>query len=579
MVLVDCTSRVLPKAKVSIDTPYCKGEVLALCLENPLVDLIVGNIPGARERRDPDINWVPTLAVQTRAQSRQLDQWETIKTPDIISQGITPAQICNAQKGDPSLKEIKTMCDSNEVRGKASFFKKNDLLYRKFSSPNVERCRIFVQLIVPQQYRKMVVKLAHESIMAGHSAIKRTIQKVLSEFFWPGIASDIKRFCQSCDICQSTIPKAKIIKAPLGNMPRIDVPFRRVAMDLVGPLEPRTHSKKRYILTLVDYATGYPEAVPLSSIDTESVAEALVSIFSRVGIPSEILTDMGTQFTSSVMKEVSRLLSFKQLVTSPYHPICNGLVERFNQTLKKMLKRMCAEQPRDWDKYIDPLLFAYREAPQESLGFSPFELLYGWPVRGPMQILKQLWSKEIEDTEVRNTYQYVLQLRERLESTLKIAQDSLGKMSRKYKRYYDRKAGNRKLKVSDKALILLPTKTNKLLMGWKAPYEVVEKLSPLDYRIKVGRKVKTFHINMLKQYIEREDNEQSDQLNDTSQVCAISVIDMASEESNDEVIEGLIETLLHGNTQDNSQVNINQNLSTEEKEQVLSLVQEFSETF
>ena len=181
---------------------------------------------------------------------------------------------------------------------------------------------------------------------------------MLSEFLWPGIASDIKRFCQSCDICQRTIPKGKIIKAPLGKMPRIDVPFRRVAMDLVGPLEPRTHIKNRYILTLVDYATRYPEAVPLSSVDTESMAEALVSIFSRVGIPSEILTDMGTQFTSSVMNEVSRRLSFKQLVTSPYHPICNGLLERFNQTLKRMLTRMCADQPRDWDKYIDPLLFA-----------------------------------------------------------------------------------------------------------------------------------------------------------------------------------------------------------------------------
>ena len=123
------------------------------------------------------------------------------------------------------------MCDTNEVRGKASFFKKNDLLYRKFCSPNIERGRIFVQLIVLQQYRKVVMKLAHESIMAGHLAIKRTIKKVLSEFVWFGIASDIKRFCQSCDICQRTIPKGKIIKAPLGKMPRIDVPFRRVAMD------------------------------------------------------------------------------------------------------------------------------------------------------------------------------------------------------------------------------------------------------------------------------------------------------------------------------------------------------------
>ena len=77
-------------------------------------------------------------------------------------------------------------------------------------------------------------------------------------------------------------------------MPRIDVPFRRVATDLIGPLKPVTYNKNRYILTLVDYATRYPEAVPLASIDTETVAEALVSIFSRVGIPNEVLTDMGT---------------------------------------------------------------------------------------------------------------------------------------------------------------------------------------------------------------------------------------------------------------------------------------------
>ena len=104
----DCTSRVLMEAKVSIDTPYYKGEVLALCPENPHVDLIVGNIPGAREGTDPAINWVPTLAVQIRTQLRQLDQSETLKTPEVISQGITPAQICNAQKEDPSLKKIKT---------------------------------------------------------------------------------------------------------------------------------------------------------------------------------------------------------------------------------------------------------------------------------------------------------------------------------------------------------------------------------------------------------------------------------------------------------------------------------------
>ena len=97
------------------------------------------------------------------------------------------------------------------------------------------------------------------------------------------------------------------------------------------------------------------------------------------------------------MKEVSRLLSMKQLVTTPYHPMCNGLVERFNGTMKQMLKRMCADRPKDWDRYLPALLFAYREVPQESLGFSPFELLYGRTVRGPMSILKEVGQKKLQN--------------------------------------------------------------------------------------------------------------------------------------------------------------------------------------
>ena len=96
-------------------------------------------------------------------------------------------------------------------------------------------------------------------------------------------------------------------------------------MDIVGPNEPRSDKKSRFILTMIDYSTRYPEAKPLPSIETERVAEALVEMFSRVGIPDEMLTDCGSQFTAEVMKEVSRLLSFQHLTTSPRHPMCNGL--------------------------------------------------------------------------------------------------------------------------------------------------------------------------------------------------------------------------------------------------------------
>ena len=79
--------------------------------------------------------------------------------------------------------------------------------------------------------------------------------------------------------------------------------------------------------------------------------------------------------------------------TTPYHPACNGPCERFNGVLKEMLKRMCDEKPSDGDRYVNPSLFAYRETPKESTGFSPFELLHGSNVRGPLAILKELWTR------------------------------------------------------------------------------------------------------------------------------------------------------------------------------------------
>ena len=90
---------------------------------------------------------------------------------------------------------------------------------------------------------------------------------------------------------------------------------------------------------MCDYGTRYPEAVPLKNIDAEHVAVELVKMFSRVGIPSEILTDQGANFMSKLLAEVYRLLSVKAITTSPYHPQTNGLVERFNQTLKAMSGR------------------------------------------------------------------------------------------------------------------------------------------------------------------------------------------------------------------------------------------------
>ena len=148
----------------------------------------------------------------------------------------------------------------------------------------------------------------HESAFSGHLGAKKTENSILPNFFWPGLCQDVIRFCRSCDVCQRTIKKGIVKKVPLGSMPLINTPFKRVAVDIVGPVAPVSEAGHRYILTLVDYATRYPEGVLIKKITTQAVDEALLDIYSRVGIPEEVLTDQGTQSMFECMQEVSRLL-------------------------------------------------------------------------------------------------------------------------------------------------------------------------------------------------------------------------------------------------------------------------------
>ena len=149
-------------------------------------------------------------------------------------------------------------------------------------------------MVIPEKFQDIVLKFADDVYYVRTFSYLSHDFKDLDGILLPGILSDVKRFCRSCDICQRTVQKGKVAKPPLQKMPLIDEDFKRVAVDIVGPIHPVTDKGNMYILTLVDFASRYPEAIPMASIDTERVAEALLEIFSRMGVPEEILSDMGT---------------------------------------------------------------------------------------------------------------------------------------------------------------------------------------------------------------------------------------------------------------------------------------------
>ena len=211
-------------------------------------------------------------------------------------------------------------------------------------------------------------------------------------------------------------------------------------MDIVGPLT-RSSCGNRFVLVVCDYATRYPEAVPMKHVDAASVAEELVSIFSRVGVPKEILTDQGTNFTSHLLAELYRMLHVKPIRTTPYHPQTDGLVERFNHTLKMMLRKTAVKEGVDWDVMLPYLLFAYREVPQASTGFSPFELLYGHHVRGPLDVLSETWQSSTKSEE--SVVSHVLSIQDKLEKMKYITDSNLEQAQLRQKVWYDKNSRER----------------------------------------------------------------------------------------------------------------------------------------
>ena len=401
--------------------------------------------------------------------------------------GLNHGALVEQQRAYPELCQIKqqamTETEIGDVPG--GFYVKNHVLMRKWRNP---RCpasddwSIVHQVVLPHGYRSEVLHLAHEAPMAGHVGVRKTRSRIMAHFYWPRLQKDVAEFCRTCHVCQVVGKSQPAIKpAPLMPVPAFEEPFTRVLVDCVGPL-PRTKSGFQFLLTTMDVSTRFPEAVPLRRITAKNVVEALVQFFTRYGLSREVQMDQGSNFMSGVFKQVLKQLGIKQLKSSAYHPESQGALERYYQTLKTMLRAYCTENPEGWDKGIPLLLFATRDASSESTGYTPFELVYGHEVRGPLKLVKEKMLGG-EGGEAPNLLDYVSSFRERLFTACEVARDHLKGAQESMKAQFDRKAQVRTLKPGDKVLAPLPLAQNPLAARFQGPYTVQKRLNAVNYVI------------------------------------------------------------------------------------------------
>nr|XP_054592949.1 uncharacterized protein LOC129159780 [Nothobranchius furzeri] len=418
---------------------------------------------------------------------------------------LTAETLSAAQKSDITLKPYFEQVTTSDKTDKTTthYLLDNDVLVRCWPQPAAEGMEwgLVKQIIVPSSYREHVVSLAHESDWSGHLGVNKTYKLLLQHFFWPGMKKEVSLFCRRCHVCQMTgKPNQPIPPAPLQPIPVVSTPFDHVILDCVGPLPP-SRTGKRFLLTLMCSATRFPEAIPLNSITTRSIIRALTHFFSIFGLPKVIQTDQGTNFKSKLFKQVTKTLGITHVMSSAYHPQSQGALERWHQTLKAMLTKYCLSKSKTWEEGLPFVLFAAREAVQDSLGFSPAQLVFGHTPRGPLKALKERFL--FSDPPDRKVREYVQLFQKRLKEANSIAKTHLDKAKLKMKVQYDKTATRRNFAVGDKVLVLTPLSNSALSTKFEGPFEILSKLGDTNYVLHTParrQKSRVCHVNMLKRY-------------------------------------------------------------------------------
>lgn len=368
------------------------------------------------------------------------------------------------------------------------------------------RCK---QLVLPESRRKEVLVLAHDRPCGGHFSQKKTKQRIRSAFFWPNLAGDVKKYCQSCHSCQMFSNRRITDRVPITPLTRPQEPFEVVYLDCIGPIEPTSARGHRYALCLIDLCTRWPEVIPLRSLTAQATCQALLEVFPRFGTPQLICCDQGTNFTATLTRELAERLGIRMRFSTPEHPQSNGIVERWNGTFKTMLRHVMLERGREWDRLIPCMLWAYREVPHEITGTSPFEMMYGRVPQGPLSILQRTWSGEWSPPVGLNKVatEYLVGLRQQMSEAARAVDERIEGVQRAYAEKYNLRARSKEFSEEEQVLVLDANPQNKMHPKWIGPVKIKERKRPDSYVVQFEDGTERWvHANRLRKYYVRTNN-------------------------------------------------------------------------
>ena len=352
------------------------------------------------------------------------------------------------------------------------------------------------QLVLPSKCRPAIIKSLHDNV--GHPGKERTVSLIRDRFYWPGMIKDVDKHVQTCDRCVRR--KTPPVKAPMVSI-ETSQPLELVCMDFLT-LE-QSKGGQQYVLVVTDHFTRYAQAFPCKNMTAKTTAELFFNNFVvHYGLPRRIHSDKGANFVGNLMTQLCQLLGIDKSSTTPYHPMGNGMCERFNRTLMNMLGTLDPESKRDWKSHVAPLVHAYNCTRHESTGQSPFFLMFGRHPRLPVDLA---FGLETEPNNTRSLLQYTKSIQERLRQAYDLATLSATKSRTRQKQQYDRRARAAVLDIGDRVLVKIVAfdGRHKLSDKWENdPYVVLNQPNASIPVYVVGRekgegRTRTLHRNLL----------------------------------------------------------------------------------
>ena len=445
------------------------------------------------------------LTPQVQAKVRQVD---TV-CPSIK---LTHRNIKQLQSQDPLCKDIILYLEQNITPKNAAdrrwilanqdkFLVLNNILFEISDKTRNEECNL--RIVVPKVLQAPIIQIFHDSALASHPGVAKTLYAIKQYFWWFKMNSGITHYCVSCPVCLKSKRSLIHAKPPLTIRNQSVYPFQHMSLDTLKV--PKAKTGEKYIQVCIDLNSKYVIAWGTSSISAEALAsEFNKNVICVYGAPEKIFTDNGSNFVSQVFKNLCRLWNIKQIFSSSFNPKSQGQVERLNRTLLTKLRSLVNLQADNWPELLPSVVFAINTSPAYATGVSPALLVFG---RTPVNPYLSVGMSELQVQDIPQSVWDQFQQRVDLQAKLQLsAENRQNKVNAYMNKHYDLKANSKTFTVNQLVYIFIPRTifkgTQKLQSFYHGPYKIMAFTTPNTVSLKrlSDNKVltKSVHISRLK---------------------------------------------------------------------------------